>query len=158
MYWKQFSQVVILAHPHAPERRLRDIRGIGHHGAALGEYRARLLIDRGALAYSLTVRPSFSRVSRPPFRSSQVFHDVQAGKRVVGIKHGVRVLAAQIVFHILAGQRRAAADHRKLKPLALQILDDVLHLERRLHQQAAQADGIGLVLLRGLDDRRRRAA
>ena len=42
--------------------------------------------------------------------------------------------------------------HGEIELLALQILNDVLHLQRGLDQQAAEADGIGLVLLGGFDD------
>ena len=106
-----------------------------------------------ALAYSLTVLPSFSRASLWPPLRDQVFHDVQSGKGVVARRrHRIGIFAAQIVFHIFAGQRRAAADHGIIQILPLQVLDYILHLQRGLDQQAAQADGVGAMFLGGADD------
>ena len=142
---KQFPQVEILAHPHAPERRDGNIRRIFHHRASLREHRSGFFIDRGGLGVLLDRAPFLQAGLLLAVRRGQVFHDVQAGKGVVGIEHGIRVFPPQIVFHVLARQRGAAADHRELQLLPLQVLDHVLHLQRGLHQQAAQADGVGLV-------------
>ena len=81
---------------------------------------------------------------------------MQPAERIVRIEHSVRVLPPQIVFHIFARQRRPAAKHWEIELLPLQILDHILHLQRRFHQQPAQPDGIGFVFLCGLDNRVRR--
>ncbi len=89
-------------------------------------------------------------------RRRQIFHDMQPGKGIVGVEDAAVVFAAQIVFHIFARQRGAAADHRELQLLMMQVLHHVLHLQRRLHQQAAEPDGVGLLLDGRFDDRVRR--
>ena len=77
---------------------------------------------------------------------------MQAGECVFPVEHRIRILAPQVVFHILPCKSRAAADHRELQFLPFQFLDHILHLEGRFHQQAAQPDCIRAVLLRGTDD------
>jgi hypothetical protein len=47
-------------------------------------------------------------------------------------------------------------NHRKFQLLVMQVLDHVFHLERRLHQQAAQTDGVSPMFQRGVDNRVRR--
>ena len=77
---------------------------------------------------------------------------MQSCEGVFGIKDRPSVLLAQVFFDILASERSAAADdgHGEAKPL--QILQHILHFERGLDQQSAQANSIGANLLRGGDD------
>ena len=75
---------------------------------------------------------------------------------IVGVEHRIRIFVAQVIFDILAGQRGAAAEHGEIELLPLEVLDHILHFQRRLHQEPAQADGIRFVLLRGFDDDVRR--
>ncbi len=77
---------------------------------------------------------------------------MQSAECVVAIEDSIRVLTAQVVLHIFACERSASADHRKLQLLPLQVLNDVFHLQRRFHQQPAQPDCVGVVLLCGFDD------
>src|SRR5215510_237987 len=81
---------------------------------------------------------------------------MQSGKRIISVEDCIRIFAAQIVFHVFARQGGAAADYRKLQLLRLQVLDHVLHLQRGLHQQAAQPNCVGIVLFGGGNDRVRR--
>src|SRR5450432_2536368 len=78
---------------------------------------------------------------------------MQSRERVIGIKDRIGIFAPQIVFNILASQRCTAADYWKLQLLPLQVLNDVLHFQRGFDQQPAQADSVGVVLLRGFNDR-----
>ena len=87
---KQFAQVEIL--PHAARPRTAGLRIFGGGsfttGLLSGEHRPGFVIDRGGLAYSLTVRGLPAARLASCRSSCQVFHDVQAGKRVVGVEHG----------------------------------------------------------------------
>ena len=144
---EDFAQIEVLRlqHAHAPERRLRnvrrrrnlDVRRGRAVAVAAGDSRARELLHHLAFGDALLARA---------IRRRQVFHDVQPGKGIVGIEDAAGVFAAQIVFHVLARERRAAADHRELQLLVMQVLHHVLHLQRGLHQQSAQPDGVGLLL------------
>ena len=78
---------------------------------------------------------------------------MQPGKGIICIEDRIAVFATQIVFHILAGESRSAADHGELKLLPLQVLNDVLHFERGFHQQTAQPDRVRTMFLRGTDNR-----
>ena len=82
----------------------------------------------------------------------QVAHDVKASKSIFGVEDCRRVLAAQIVLNVLAGERGAAADDGNLGVDLLQILDDVLHLEGGFDEEAGKADSVSVVLVSGLDD------
>ena len=148
MYWKISRR----SKSSGFSTRMPQNGGCGIFGAAgismLGSVGAAASTDTGS-------RGSRELLHHPPFgdallaravRRRQIFHQVQPGEGVVGVENAAVVFAAQIVFDVLAGQRRAAADHREIQLLVMQVLDDVLHLQRRLHQQAAQADGVGLLL------------
>ena len=149
---EEFPQVEIFAHLHTPEWRGGDIRRIFYDRASLREHRAGFFVDCGGLGVLLDGASFLQAGLLLAIRGGQVFHDVQAGEGVIGVEDRVRVFAAQVVFHILARERSAAADDRELQLLAFEVLDDVLHLERGLHQQAAQADGVRLVFHGGFDD------
>ena len=126
-------QGVILAHAHAPKRRLWNIRSIRHHRTPLRKQRTGLFIHSSGFGIFLD-SPTLeqSGIART-IRGSQILHDVQPGKRIVRIKDGIRILAPQVILHVLASQRRPAANHRELELLPLQILNDILHLQRRLY-------------------------
>ena len=81
---------------------------------------------------------------------------MEAGKGIVCIENGIGVFAAQIVFNIFAGEGGAAANHRVFELLRLKVLNDILHLQRGLDQQSAEADNICLVFAGGSDDGVRR--
>ncbi len=143
---EDFAEIEVLLHAHAVERRLRnldhlsDSSGAHRHGLALVGSRG------GSFLRELLHRAPFGEaLFALPVGGAQVLHQVQAGEGVIGVEHGRGVLAPQVVFHVLTGQRRAPADDGELQPLALQVLDDILHLHRGLHQQAAQPDGVGAV-------------
>ena len=53
----------------------------------------------------------------------------------------------QIVFDVTARQRRAAENDRHLDATLVHQLEVVFHDQRRLHEQAAHADRVGLVFL-----------
>ena len=149
---KHFPQIEVLLHPDAPERWGRNVRSVTYYGTTLREDRPGLFIHRGGLGVLLHRPPFFqTRVARAIF-GGQVFHDMQARKRVIRIKHSVGIFAPQIVLHIFAGQRRSSADHWKFQLLPLQVLDHIFHLQRGFHQQPAQPDGVRIMFHCRLDD------
>ena len=83
---------------------------------------------------------------------AQPVHDPQALKRILAVEQPPVVHGAQIAFHVGAGQRRPAQDHRGVgQAPAVQFLKVVAHDQRGLHQQAAHPDGVGLHLGGGTD-------
>src|ERR1700727_2506758 len=77
---------------------------------------------------------------------------MQPGESIFGVKDSIRVFPAQVIFHILARKSGATTDHGIVEFLTLYLLDAILHLKRRLHQQPTQADGVGFVLGGGMND------
>ena len=144
---EKVAQAIVFYDANAPERRRGDIRRIGYDGAALGEDRAGFVVDSRGFGIFLHGASFRDACVAGAVGSSEIFHDVQAGESVIGIEDAVRVFTAEIVFHVFAGESCPAADHRELQLLALKILNHVLHLERGLHQEAAQADRVRLMLL-----------
>ena len=80
-------------------------------------------------------------------------HRAQAFERVLAVEHATVVDLAQVALHVGARQRRAAEDHRHRvgEPARVQLLEVLAHDDRRLHEQAAHADRVGLHLERLLD-------
>ena len=78
----------------------------------------------------------------------QAVHGAQALEGVAAVEEAPVVDLAQVALDVGAGQRGTAEQHRDVGQAALVHLVQVLaHDQRRLHQQAAHADGVGLVLL-----------
>ena len=149
-----------------PERRLRHLdpaaqlvaleadlvdldraqRGVGRGTVGIGQ-RARLLAAaRGGLGDTL------GDVGGKGTRDG-LFHQAQAVEGVAGI--GDRALAIglpAIVLDIGAGQRGATQQDGDLETLTAHLLQVLAHDHGRLDQEAGHADGVGLVLGRGVED------
>ena len=116
--------------PHAPEWGFRDIWRVCHNSAAFCEHGTRLIIHRdrfGILLYCAAVAKARFACA---VRRDQIFHHVQAGESILGIKHCIFIFATQIIFYVLPRQGRSPADYGEFQLLPLKILDDILHLER----------------------------
>ena len=88
----------------------------------------------------------------------QRVHQPQALERVPRVAHVAVVDLGQVVLDVRPGQRGAAEQHRVALGDAARVhlLEVLLHHHGRLHQQPGHADDVGLVLLRGVEDRRDR--
>ena len=80
-------------------------------------------------------------------RVHQPVHQAQAGHRVLGVADRLAVGRRDLGARELLRERRAAHQQRDGDPGRLQIGRRDHHLLRALHQQAGEADGVGLVLL-----------
>ena len=82
----------------------------------------------------------------------QAVHGAQPLEGVASVEEPPVVDLAQVALDVGAGQRGPAEQDGDVGQRAVVQLDEVLaHDERRLHQQPAHADGVGLVLLGGRD-------
>ena len=91
------------------------------------------------------------------FFADDLFHEPEAVEGIAGISDAAAVIGlAAILFDITARQRRAAQHDRDLEALARHLFEILAHHHGRFDEQARHADGIGLVLLGGLEDRRDR--
>ena len=72
-------------------------------------------------------------------------------KASLAVEDAAVVDVAQVALDVAAGQGRAAEQHRQLarEPPLVQLLEVLAHDEGRLHEQAAHAERVGLVLLDG---------
>ena len=81
-----------------------------------------------------------------------LIHQVQPGEGVLGVEQRTLVLGSKVMLHVFPRQRRSAKDHRGIDPPLVEHLQVFAHHHRRLDQQSGHADGVGFVLLVGLDD------
>ena len=80
----------------------------------------------------------------------QAVHGAEALEGVLAVEEAPVVDLAQVALDVGAGERGAAQDHRDVGQAApVELLEVVAHDERRLDQQAAHADGVGIGLLEG---------
>ena len=108
----------------------RNVRSISHDRATLGEYRPGFLVDGCSLRVFLHGATLGDACCPCTIGSREIFHDMQAGESVVGVENSVRVLTAQIVFHILARQSCTTTDDGEFQFLPLKVLDHILHFQR----------------------------
>ena len=74
---------------------------------------------------------------------------VQPLERVAAVEQPALVDLAQVALDVAAGERGAAEQHRasSASPSVVQLLEVVAHDQRRLHEQAAHAERVGVDLL-----------
>ncbi len=69
-------------------------------------------------------------------------------ERVAAVEQAALVDLAQVALDVAAGERGAAEQHRDLAEAErVQLLEVLAHDQRRLHEQAAHAEGVGVDLL-----------
>ena len=83
-------------------------------------------------------------------RVAQFIHQAQAGHGVLGVADGVAVCRRDFQAREFVGERRAADEQRHGDARFAQIGGGDDHLLRAFHEQAGEADGVGLVLVVGL--------
>src|SRR6266516_2025099 len=79
-------------------------------------------------------------------------HNVKAGEGVLSVENRTTVDRLHVLLHVFPSERRASCENRESEPLALEILEDIFHLNRRLDQQAGKPDGIDLMFQGRLDN------
>ncbi|SPB31418.1 hypothetical protein MAJHIDBO_01724 [Propionibacterium freudenreichii subsp. shermanii] len=81
-------------------------------------------------------------------------HQAEPLEGILRIAHLPGEVALQVVLDEGAGQGGTAEHHGEVlaHPESVELGEVVLHHHRRLHQQATHPDGVGVVLLRRLDD------
>src|SRR5664280_1230679 len=140
-----------LDHPAAPERRLGD-------AVVLGNVRTlrvggSVIIGRG----HHRTNPALAQLGEG-VRDAELWvgtgdrhriHQAQALEGVSGVTDLTLVDLSQVVLDIGAGQGCAPEQHGPAAgvPAGVELLEVLLHDNRRLHQQATHADGVGAVLL-----------
>ena len=85
---------------------------------------------------------------RPRFICHQVVERAQALEGVAAVEEPALVHLAEVPLDVAAGQRRAAEQHGDLREAErVELLQVLPHDQRRLDQQAAHAEGVGVDLL-----------
>ena len=139
----------------APERR----RGNGVVGCDVRARRHRLGLGQRELRSrsvdALLQRRQADVFGRRAARDlHERLHEREALERVAGVAHLAVEERGEVVLDVGAGERRTAEDHRPAlrEPAGLQLLQVLLHHDRRLHEQPGHADHVGVVLFGCGDD------
>ena len=149
------GQLDALGHAGAPERRGRHVDSARHIGAVDSAQLGQLTGLRGDPARTHLGKFSVGLTS---FDRHDCVHQLETLERVLRVTHRALVERGQVVVDERPGQRGSAEQHRESarQTAIVQLEQVVLHHQRRLHQQTAHADCVGVMLLSRLDDRRDR--
>ncbi len=79
-------------------------------------------------------------------------HHMQPVERIFAIHQGRFVEIGQIFFRVLPRERSPAEQNRDVHAAGVQLFEVFFHHRNALYQQAAHADGVGLVFLRCSED------
>ena len=120
-------------------------------GISVGPFLARVLH-----ADLLVVGGDFGDVAALQLVGQKVARDADRARRIGHVDRDAAVVGRDLHRGVHARRRRAADQERLLHVEALHLVRDVRHLLERRRDEAGQADDVGVVLERGVEDLLRR--